>query len=699
MKVPPLAMPRLAVPKLGLASFRRRIIFRGAFLFLVFATLALALVLLKEEKQRSYRDYREGFKKTQAEIVAKLRHPSGQLALLNASSRRGSVTPLHPMLLPYSALDFDDQNKAQQAVEMAGCSVQYPDGSSVCVAIGNNPYAGGFIYLVGSFVSGELVARERGTLEIGEVHRARVTLDMRGASTRWIAPFEVQSEPGAAIVRGRLTGFLDTGPTLAKGVKPVRDFRGWLWQNGQCADSSVSAPGCPKRSFFSIRLPVDVFSEALFQKPRPVWPPPDLDQIQVRIEFLGPGSEQPLFDSNAPNATPSFSLDDVTLSLLPGETLRIRKLGASTQDLVTRKGAEDPAEISSPWLTRIIRRLPVEGSAAQIERHEVIPTPVGSYEVSLAGDGSSIDRSLSVVATRLSWFVAAMLGAIVLAWLIIEIGLIRRIARLTKRAAAVSYNVHDAQVDKRIGDLDVSDLRGSDELGILAGGLADLLQRVKDDVKREHIRAAQERDMWHAVGHEIMAPLQSLMVLHGSPQDTSHRYVQRMQQAVRVLYGSASPGEALEAATLQLDAIDLNEFLRNVANNAHFAGIDGVQFEPGPGLVLARVDEYSLEDVITHILRNADRYRADGTPITISLTAVDGVVTIAIHNRGAAIDPALIDRIFEYGVSDPEATATGEHRGQGLFVAKTYMAKMRGTISARNAEDGVSFSLTLQRVT
>jgi sensor histidine kinase regulating citrate/malate metabolism len=78
---------------------------------------------------------------------------------------------------------------------------------------------------------------------------------------------------------------------------------------------------------------------------------------------------------------------------------------------------------------------------------------------------------------------------------------------------------------------------------------------------------------------------------------------------------------------------------------------------------------------------------------------VDGVVTIAIHNRGAAIDPALVDRIFEYGVSDPEATATGEHRGQGLFVAKTYMAKMRGTISARNAEDGVSFSLTLQRVT
>ena len=41
--------------------------------------------------------------------------------------------------------------------------------------------------------------------------------------------------------------------------------------------------------------------------------------------------------------------------------------------------------------------------------------------------------------------------------------------------------------------------------------------------------------MWHAVGHEIMSPLQSLMVLHPQSDDTSHRYVQRMQQAVKQL--------------------------------------------------------------------------------------------------------------------------------------------------------------------
>jgi sensor histidine kinase regulating citrate/malate metabolism len=36
----------------------------------------------------------------------------------------------------------------------------------------------------------------------------------------------------------------------------------------------------------------------------------------------------------------------------------------------------------------------------------------------------------------------------------------------------------------------------------------------------------------------------------------------------------------------------------------------------------------------------------------------------------------------------------GSRRGQGLFVARTYMAKMGGTVEAGNLEDGVLFSLS-----
>jgi len=102
--------------------------------------------------------------------------------------------------------------------------------------------------------------------------------------------------------------------------------------------------------------------------------------------------------------------------------------------------------------------------------------------------------------------------------------------------------------------------------------------------------------------------------------------------------------------------------------------------------------------VVTHILRNADRYRIQGTPVSIKMEPDATTVSVMIHNLGSSIDSSMLDRIFEYGVSDPDNPGNGEHRGQGLFVAKTYMAKMGGTISAKNAEGGVIFTLTLQRV-
>jgi len=80
-----------------------------------------------------------------------------------------------------------------------------------------------------------------------------------------------------------------------------------------------------------------------------------------------------------------------------------------------------------------------------------------------------------------------------------------------------------------------------------------------------------------------------------------------------------------------------------------------------------------------------------------TLTCVESTATIAIHNEGPAIDAAILGRIFEYGVRDPSAAAPREHRGQGLFVARTYMVKMGGTIGAANTGDGVSFTLTLPR--
>jgi signal transduction histidine kinase len=720
-----------------LASFRLRIVFRTSFLFLALAVVAMAVTVLQEEKQRSYDHYQESFAKTKEQIVARLRHPSGQLALLNPP-RAGAVTPLRPMILPFSSLDFDHLYDVRHAVEMAGCLVHYRNHGSLCVAIGHSLWSAGFVYLAGTFASGTLVAHHSSDLALDDTHRVQVEVGLHGKTYRLLAPFERLA--GEDRLEGRVTAYQevddrenpeslpDPAPT------PVKDFRGWLWQETLCLDASQ--PNCTKKSFFSLRLSLNALRDALAEGRKIQWPPPDLDQFQVRVQVLPPGNGPALFDSNDEGAIPPFSLNDLGALLLPGETLTLRKKDEGPKSDWVRRGEDEVPTQSSPRLTRLIHWLPVDGYGAPLELVDEVVTPLGGFQVLLKGDIRSVNQTLGAVAGRVSWFVGAMLLAIGCAWLVIELGIIHPIGRLTERAKALSRTVQvadglrivrrsnglfwlvktfsqtpilrpmvqrirsreaarSARPNGTLEHFDLADLRGGDELGILANCLDDLLQRVKEDAVRERIRAEQEKELWHAVGHEIMSPLQSLLAIHGNPEDPSHRYISRMQQAVRVLYGSASPSEAFQSTAVQVQAIDLAEFLPNVAEHA---GIADVRCALVDGPVPVHADEYPLEDVFSHVLKNADRYRRPGTPITLVLETTERTATITIHNVGAPIPDHLIDQIFEYGVSEqPEAGARG-NRGQGLFVARTYMAKMGGTISARNVEDGVSFLLTLQRV-
>lgn len=676
-----------------LASFRLRILFRSAFLALALAVVAMAVSVLQEEKQRSYNNYRASLGKTKEQIVARLHHPAGQLALLNPHRDEHAASTGQPVVLPYSAIDFDDQSKVRNAVEMTGCLVHYPQSGSLCVAIGNNPWAGGFIYAAGTFASGPLTAHRIGDEFLDGAHRLRVTVSLRGQTYHWLAPFEPLPGNGKEEgVRGRFTGYVELAGRDYTGAKPVREFRGWVWQEGHCLQASPAEPeNCTKKSFFSLRLPVDVLRDALFRNKKPIWPPPDLDQFQVHVEVLAPGEgAAPLFDSHHPGSEPPFSLDSLGSLLLPGETLSIRHADDTAKEIIQLGGREEALEQSSPLLTRLILKLPVDNvETPVVELNDEVATPLGSYRIQLKGEARSVDKVLSAVATRLSWFVGAMLAAIGLAWLVIEIGIIRRIAHLTRRTRGLSETVH---AEGGLDAYDLADLRGNDELGILATGLHDLLRRVKEDVEREKIRAEQEKDMWHAVGHEIMSPLQSLLALHGSPDDPSQRYISRMQQAVRVLYGSASPSEAFASTRLNIAALDIAEFAANVAANA---GIAEVRYVGSSEPLMVRADEFPLEDVFAHVLKNADRHRPPGTPIVIDLARSDSTATVSIINSGPTIPDDLLARIFEYGVSEQPADG---NRGQGLFVARTYMAKMGGTITARNLADGVSFDLGLPRI-
>lgn len=696
-------------PKLGFAALRGRLIFRGVFLLLMLATILLALIILQGEKYRANQNYHRNLTKTHSTVMAKLRHPSGQLALLNPDIFQQPIAPLRPLLLPYAALDFSDQNKSQQAIEVAGCSIHYPNGD-ICVGVGSNPYAGGFVYILGQVQTTDLISRVPGVLDLTNVHRVRVTLTYRGQETHWNAPFEHIEDHNNYITKGKLAGFAASTDLLKRKARPNREFRGWMWQSRHCNDEFSHS--CEHTTYYSIRMPVDNFKKALFKKKRPQWPPQDLAEYKVRVVLMPPLSNTPIFDSNdADDVSLPYALSGLAEPLLSGESLTISSERAGKREALKLEGAA-PMAINSPyfnWLQKLISKIPVLMQSHQLQDsslrlEDTLKHSTGHYQVALQGSLSSVDQELYEMAERVTWVVAAMLSAIFIAWLLVEFSFLRRLALLTRRAAKVSYNMQsqaeltaEHDLAERIQALSLDDLKGRDEVGILANSLTELLSRIQEDVRRAQTRAKQDKDMWQAVGHEIMSPLQSLMVLHPDQESQSYRYVSRMLQAVKMLYGHASPSEAVEAASINLEAIDLDDFIGLMADNAHYAGISNVSYLPYGEPLWVNANAFSLEDALTHILNNAQRHRKEHSKIQLKLMATDQFVEIRIENEGEAIPEESLPHIFEYGVSGETVQNDAEQRGQGLFISKSYITKMGGNIVAQNTPNGVVFIVQLPK--
>ena len=139
-------------------------------------------------------------------------------------------------------------------------------------------------------------------------------------------------------------------------------------------------------------------------------------------------------------------------------------------------------------------------------------------------------------------------------------------------------------------------------------------------------------------------------------------------------------------ASAQRERLDLATFLREVAANAPYAGIEHVQARAASRPARPWPTRSKLEDALTHLLTNAQRYRVPGSPITLTLSATESEARIEVRNQGPTIAPDRLATLFELGTSDASSQT---QRGQGLFVARGYLAKMGGSIEVRNRADGV----------
>lgn len=110
-----------------------------------------------------------------------------------------------------------------------------------------------------------------------------------------------------------------------------------------------------------------------------------------------------------------------------------------------------------------------------------------------------------------------------------------------------------------------------------------------------------------------------------------------------------------------------------------------------------------ITQALTNLIGNALDYGAAGTAVRVDVRGDDDEITVAVHNRGAAIPPERLNGIFnpmkprEAGGSSAAGGPAG-HLGLGLYIAERIVNAHRGRIDVESSEEhGTTFTVHLPR--
>jgi signal transduction histidine kinase len=228
--------------------------------------------------------------------------------------------------------------------------------------------------------------------------------------------------------------------------------------------------------------------------------------------------------------------------------------------------------------------------------------------------------------------------------------------------------------------------------------------------RREHI--AQMKDLFlGAVGHDLRNPLNAILL--------SAQSLQREGSG----QGSAGQGSAgVYAARIVRTSKRMQRIIDDVLDltREHFAG--GIRLEVGradlaviggtvideyrvanptrdlrlevTGDVTGTWDAGRLARVFGNLVGNAVNHGRREGPITVRVEGRGDEVFVSVHNQGDAIDPSVLETIFEpfqRGEDSPRGL------GLGLHIVREIVRAHGGVIDVRSSAEGTTFSARLPR--
>ncbi len=250
---------------------------------------------------------------------------------------------------------------------------------------------------------------------------------------------------------------------------------------------------------------------------------------------------------------------------------------------------------------------------------------------------------------------------------------------------------------------DVAAGRLHTRVGAVMGDRRDELSDLGKDFDRMAERMQQsveaQRRLLHDVSHEMRSPLARLQAAAGlmrQQPDKAGAYVERIERDIAridTLVGELLTLARLDAGMLgDLDEeIDLSGLLGQIAEDAAFEGdAKHCQVELDvPAHLVLRGNHELLGRAVENVVRNAIRHSPEGVPVRITAgpDSEEGIVRIAVQDRGSGVPDAQLESIFEPFHRAGASNGTDGY-GLGLAIARRVVQVHGGSINAANRPDG-----------
>jgi len=239
------------------------------------------------------------------------------------------------------------------------------------------------------------------------------------------------------------------------------------------------------------------------------------------------------------------------------------------------------------------------------------------------------------------------------------------------------------------------------------GELVLVMLRDESEAQRVH---EVRRDFVANISHELKTPIGALSLLSEAVMEAKDdsesvtKFASRMQIEAKRLtdlvqeiiqLSRVQDSDPLHEAEVLLASDLIKEALDQCRTTADARKITLFFQESKDTYIQGDHDQMTM--AVNNLIENAINYSPAGTKVSVSTSAENGILSVAVSDQGIGIQEAEVERIFErfYRVDPARSRETGG-TGLGLSIVKHVVTKHGGEISVWSSENvGSTFTIRL----